>query len=116
MPRAYYRPFTLYEEIVGFHGARRNAYILSAFFFAGIIIKVFLMYNYSPASNQLVKRVEEMTPEQRRQYEVGVEYRAKMAQAVSEYGTIGTSDARLRRQREQEFKQHCESRGPAPPA
>lgn len=46
MPRAYYKPFTAYEEAVGFHAARRNAYILVALFGGGIIFKIILAHQF----------------------------------------------------------------------
>lgn len=52
MPRAYYRPFTAYEEAVGFKGAKRNAHIFCGIFFAGLLFKVILAYHFSPVSNR----------------------------------------------------------------
>ncbi|KPI84141.1 hypothetical protein ABL78_6815 [Leptomonas seymouri] len=51
MPRAYYRPFTAYEEAVGFHAARRNAYCFCAFMFGGLLLKVALTMRYSTVVN-----------------------------------------------------------------
>lgn len=54
MPRAYYRPFTAYEEAVGFKGAKRNAHIFCGIFFAGLLFKIILAYHFSPASNRQI--------------------------------------------------------------
>ncbi|KAF8291141.1 hypothetical protein TcYC6_0124270 [Trypanosoma cruzi] len=51
MPRAYYKPFTVYEEAVGFHGTRRNAYFCCALLFAGLMFKILLLSRYSTASD-----------------------------------------------------------------
>ncbi|ESL10902.1 hypothetical protein TRSC58_01357 [Trypanosoma rangeli SC58] len=60
MPRAYYKPFTVYEEVVGFHGTRRNAYLCCAFFFAGLLFKVCVLSRYSTASDfSELSRVED---------------------------------------------------------
>lgn len=61
MPRAYYKPFTAYEEAVGFHATKRNAYFFCAVFFAGILFKGALMMNYSSVvqSPQMVRELED---------------------------------------------------------
>ncbi|EPY31103.1 hypothetical protein STCU_03621 [Strigomonas culicis] len=51
MPRAYYKPFTAYEEAVGYHGAKRNAYFFLALFFGGLLFKCVLLNNYSTVMN-----------------------------------------------------------------
>ncbi|CAM36858.1 conserved hypothetical protein [Leishmania braziliensis MHOM/BR/75/M2904] len=47
MPRAYYKPFTAYEEAFGFHATRRNAYIMCSVFFGGLLLKCMLLMKYS---------------------------------------------------------------------
>ncbi|CCW69034.1 unnamed protein product [Phytomonas sp. Hart1] len=51
MPRAYYRPFTTYEEIFGFHTVRRNAYFFCAFLFSALLFKIAIFFRYSPSSS-----------------------------------------------------------------
>ncbi|CBH16194.1 uncharacterized protein TEOVI_000323600 [Trypanosoma equiperdum] len=51
MPRAYYKPFTVYEEVVGFHGARRNAYICCAILFGGLLFKILVLSQYSTVTD-----------------------------------------------------------------
>ncbi|CAJ1005601.1 hypothetical protein Q4I28_000921 [Leishmania naiffi] len=47
MPRAYYKPFTAYEEAFGFHATRRNAYIMCSVLFGGLLLKCMLLIKYS---------------------------------------------------------------------
>ncbi|GET85758.1 hypothetical protein, conserved [Leishmania tarentolae] len=52
MPRAYYKPFTAYEEAFGFHATRRNAYIMCSLLFGGLLLKCMLLLKYSSVANQ----------------------------------------------------------------
>ncbi|KPA80778.1 hypothetical protein ABB37_04226 [Leptomonas pyrrhocoris] len=79
MPRAYYRPFTAYEEAVGFHAARRNAYILCAFFFGGLILKGVLTLNYSSVANPYKGAALEEDP----RYQELLEKRLTLAESLS---------------------------------
>lgn len=79
MPRAYYRPFTAYEEAVGFHAARRNAYIFCALLFGGLIFKVVLMLNYSTVANPYQTNTLEDDP----RYQELMEKRLALAQDLS---------------------------------
>ncbi|KAG5507723.1 hypothetical protein JIQ42_08011 [Leishmania sp. Namibia] len=51
MPRAYYKPFTAYEEAFGFHGTRRIAHIMCSVLFGGLLLKCVLLLKYSSVSN-----------------------------------------------------------------
>ncbi|TPP51874.1 Ankyrin repeat family protein [Leishmania donovani] len=51
MPRAYYKPFTAYEEAFGFHATRRNAYIMCSVLFGGLLLKCMLLVKYSSVVN-----------------------------------------------------------------
>lgn len=98
MPRAYYKPFTAYEEALGFHAARRNAYFFCAVFFGGILFKCMLMANYSTV-------VE--THESIRNLEGNPQYQAMLDQRVELMETIITKDS---------MKKAMNSRRQAPPA
>jgi hypothetical protein len=79
MPRAYYRPFTAYEEAVGFHAARRNAYICCAFLFGGLLLKIVLTMNYSTIANPVHGNVLEDDP----RYQEMMEKRLALAEDLS---------------------------------
>jgi hypothetical protein len=51
MPRATVKPNTLYEDFVGFRGARRNAYFFLGVFGSLYIVKFILAVNFSMYSN-----------------------------------------------------------------
>ncbi|KAH8606372.1 hypothetical protein ERJ75_001537200 [Trypanosoma vivax] len=51
MPRAYYKPFTIYEEVVGFHGTRRNTYIFCGLLFGGLLFKMIVLSKYASVSD-----------------------------------------------------------------
>eukprot|EP00796_Vickermania_ingenoplastis_P008788 gene8788-6175_t len=99
MPRAYYRPFTAYEEAVGFHGTRRNAYICCALFFSGIIFKVLLAVRFSPVSNRdLVGETANNNPE----YAAALQHRAELVEQWTTQDSHQTAMARRRREAQQE--------------
>ncbi|CCW64437.1 unnamed protein product [Phytomonas sp. EM1] len=58
MPRAYYKPFTAYEELLGFRAVRRNAYFFCAFFFGALLFKFALLSKYSLSSSMSVADIE----------------------------------------------------------
>lgn len=94
MPRAYYRPFTAYEEVVGFKGAKRNAHIFCGLFLAGICFKVLLAFNFSPASNRdiLASSGIENDPS----YIAAVERRAMLAESWTTRDSMKQSTERRR--------------------
>ena len=47
MPRATLKPYTIYEEIFGFAGTRRNAYVMFGVFSSLLLIKIVLGVNFS---------------------------------------------------------------------
>jgi hypothetical protein len=47
MPRATLKPFTIYEDLVGFQGARRNAYLIFGGFSVLFVVKLILAMNFS---------------------------------------------------------------------
>lgn len=61
MPRAYYKPFTMYEEVVGFKRIQTIAKGLCAFMFGGFVLKIILNRSFSGGA---VRRVEDMSPEE----------------------------------------------------
>lgn len=79
MPRAYYRPFTAYEEAVGFHAARRNAYLCCAFLFGGLVLKVVLTLRYGAVANPHQATVLEDDP----RYQELMERRLSLAEDLS---------------------------------
>ncbi|KEG14000.1 hypothetical protein DQ04_00671030 [Trypanosoma grayi] len=79
MPRAYYKPFTVYEEAVGFHGTKRNAYICCAFLFGGLLFKVLVLSRYSTASNFSALSELENDP----QYQAVVAERMQLAENLA---------------------------------
>lgn len=90
MPRAHYRPFTAYEEAVGFRGAKRNAHIFIGLFFAGIIFKVLLTYNFSPVCHR------QMDEAQEEQWGESLTSRAMMAEQWMTKDSMKTSMERRR--------------------
>lgn len=79
MPRAYYRPFTAYEEAVGFKGARRNAYLCCAFLFGGLLFKVAMMLRYSTVVSSNIPDALESDP----RYQALLEKRLSLSQDLS---------------------------------
>ncbi|CAD2222496.1 hypothetical protein AGDE_03257 [Angomonas deanei] len=85
MPRAYYKPFTVYEEVVGFHNAKRNAYIFCGLFFGGILFKCLLMSKYSSVVNPDLNDGLALEDDPR--------YRAAMQERAELVYTTGSRDA-----------------------
>lgn len=79
MPRAYYKPFTAYEEAVGFHAARRNAYVLCAFFFGGLLLKCAFVFQYGSAAHAPVTAALDDDP----RYQEMMERRLAMTESLA---------------------------------
>lgn len=47
MPRAYYKPFTIYEEAVGFRNIKALTKGVAACLTCGLMFKVYMMANFS---------------------------------------------------------------------
>lgn len=82
MPRAYYKPFTAYEELVGFQNAKRNAFICCGLFFGGIVFKCVLMLNYSPVSSYGSAQAQMEALEQDPQYRARMEARVHTSEML----------------------------------
>ncbi|KAK7196418.1 hypothetical protein NESM_000579000 [Novymonas esmeraldas] len=79
MPRAYYKPFTAYEEAFGFHAVRRNAFIMCGFFFGGLLLKGVLLLKYSSVANPTLSTPLEDDP----RYQQLMERRIALADDLS---------------------------------
>ncbi|KAH9578020.1 hypothetical protein LSM04_002738 [Trypanosoma melophagium] len=86
MPRAYYKPFTVYEEAVGFHGAKRNAYICCALLFGGLIFKFAVLSQYSTVTNHSDSLSLEDNPQ----------YQMMMAERMELAGNLASREAMQR--------------------
>lgn len=106
MPRAYYRPFTAYEEALGFKAVKRNAYVFCALFFSGILLKLLLAYRFSPVSNRDLLASHGVDEDPR--YINAMQQRAVLAENWMTRDSMKTATSRRRQQRE--------SSGVAPPA
>ena len=67
MPRAYYRPFTVTEELLGFQKVRKLTYATCVFLISGFVFKVFVVIKCSSLQEPpavLPKELTEMEYEQ----------------------------------------------------
>lgn len=89
MPRATLRPYTLYEEVCGYKGCKRNAHALLFLSASLIVTKMLLAINFSESSNKGGVLLDRNSAE----YQEILYERTKIA------GSLMQGEEKLRRQR-----------------
>lgn len=88
MPRAYYKPFTWYEDAVGFKVIRRLTKVVVGLYFAGILIKIGFASTYSESAMQQVD-LNNLTEDQQKIMRQREAVAARLREAEMAAGVLG---------------------------